>query len=61
MNMSLIVMNEKYGAIDTYDFYCDGYYTIKFSSSPYTLQSELSIYGQVIYSGEKYVKELISI
>ena len=51
MNMSLIVMEVKYGAIDTDDSSCNGYYIIKFSSSPYTLQSDLNIDGKVISSG----------
>ena len=36
MNMSLIITEGKYGAIDTDDYSCHGYYIIKFSSSPYT-------------------------
>ena len=52
MNMSLIIMEVKYVAIDTDDSSCHGYYIIKFSSLPYTLQSDLSIDGQVISSGE---------
>ena len=32
MNISLIVIEGKYGAIDTYDSSCHGYYIIKFSS-----------------------------
>ena len=39
-------------AIDADDYSCHGYYIIKFSSSPYTLQEDLSIDGQVISSGE---------
>ena len=50
--MSLIIMEGKYVAIDTYDSLCYGYYIIKFYSSPYTLQEDLSIYGQLISSGE---------
>ena len=38
MNMSLIIMEGKYGAIDTDDSSCHGYYIIKFSSSLDTLQ-----------------------
>ena len=53
MNMSLIITEGKYGAIDADDYSCLGYFIIKFSSSPYTLQSDLSIYGQVISSVEK--------
>ena len=45
-------MEGKYGAIDNDDYSCHGYYIIKFSSSPYTLQAELIIDGQVISSGE---------
>ena len=52
MNMSLIIMEGKYGAIDTDDYSCHGYYTIKFSSSLYTLQVYLSIDEQVISFGE---------
>ena len=48
MNISLIITDGKYGAIDTGDSPCHGYYIIKFSSSTYTLQSDLSIDGQVI-------------
>ena len=51
MNMSLIIMEGNYNAIDA-DGSCHGYYIIKFSSYPYTLQVYLSIYGQVIYSCE---------
>ena len=50
--MSLIIMDVKYGTIDTDDSSCHGYYIIKFSLSLYTLISDLSIDGQVIYSGE---------
>ena len=51
MNMSLIIMELKYVAIDTDDSLCHGYYIIKFSSYLYTLQTHLSIDGQVISSG----------
>ena len=50
MNMSLNTTEVKYGAIDTDDYAFHGYYIIKFSSSPYTLQAYLSIDGQVISS-----------
>ena len=52
LNMYLIVMEGENGAIDADDSSCHGYYIIKMSSSTYTLQTELSIYGQVISSGE---------
>ena len=38
MNMYLVIMEGKFGAIDTDDSSCHGYYTIKFSSMSYTLQ-----------------------
>ena len=50
MNMSWIIREVKYGAIDTDDSTYHGYYIIKFYSLPYTLQSDLSIDGQVISS-----------
>ena len=52
MNTSLIITRGNYGAIDSDDYSCHGYYIIIFSSSTYTLQSEFNIYGQVISSGE---------
>ena len=51
MNMSLIIMEDRYGDIHADDSTCHGYYIIRFSSSSYTLQSKLSIDGQVISSG----------
>ena len=50
--MSLINTERNYGAIDADEYTCHGYYIIKFSSYTYTLQYDLSIDGQVIYSGE---------
>ena len=52
MKMYLIATEGKYGAIDSDDSSCHGYYIIKFSSYPYTLQEELNIDGQVISYGE---------
>ena len=52
MNMSLIIMEGKYGAIDAHNSSYHGYYIIKISSYPYTLQADLSIDGQVIFSDE---------
>ena len=49
MNISLIIMEGKYGAIDTDNYSCHGYYIIKFSSSTYTLQANLIIYVQVFH------------
>ena len=45
-------MEGKYDVIDTDNFSCHSYYIIKFSSSPYTLQADLSIDENVILSGE---------
>ena len=59
MNMILIIIKRKYSTIDNEDYSCHGYYIIKFSSSPYTLQADLIIYGQVISYGKYFVKELI--
>ena len=50
--MSLIIMKGKYVAMAVDYSSCHGYYIITFSSSLYTLQSDLSINGQVISSGE---------
>ena len=61
MNTYLIIIEEKYGAIDTDYYLFHGYYIIKFSSYPYTLQSDLIIYGQVISSGKIYAKGIISL
>ena len=52
MNMSLIIIKEKYDDIDTNYSSCHGYYILKLFLSPYTFQSDLSIDGQVISSGE---------
>ena len=41
INMSLVVMEGKYSAIDADDSSCHGYYIIIFSLYPYTLQSRL--------------------
>ena len=50
--MSLIITEVKYGAIDTDDYSCHGYYIIKFFLPPYNLQVDLSTDEQVISSGE---------
>ena len=48
MNMSLMIIEVNYGAIDADDSTCNGYYIIKAISSPYTLESDLIIDGQVV-------------
>ena len=55
--MSLVIVEGKYGAIDTDNYSWHGYYIIKFSLSTYTLQSDLSIDRQVISSGEILCEE----
>ena len=52
MNMSLIMMKSYDSAIYTDDYIWHGYQIIRFSSSPYTLQADLIIDGQVLNSGE---------
>ena len=52
MNMPLIITKVNYGAIDSENYSCRGYYIIIFSSSPYTFQEDLNIYCKVISSGE---------
>ena len=56
MNMYLIINVGKYGAIDSYDSTFHGYYIIKNSASPYNLQADLSMDGQVISYGEMVCK-----
>ena len=57
MNMYLIITEGKYGAIDTGDSSCRGYYIINFSSYPYTLQADLSIDGKFISSRDIVCEE----
>ena len=45
-NISLIVMEGNYGAVYADDSTCYGYYIIRFSSYPYTLQADMSIDAQ---------------
>ena len=56
MNMSLIIIEVNYSTIDDDDSTCHDYYIIIFSSSQYTLKSDLSIDGQVISSSEMVCK-----
>ena len=50
--MSLIIMEGNYGAIDTDNYSCNGYYIIIFCSYPYNLQAGLIIDGKGISYGE---------
>ena len=52
MNMYLIIMEGHSGAIDSDNCTCHGYYIIRHSSCPYTLQADLSIDCQVVSSSE---------
>ena len=52
MNMYLILMEVKDGAVYTDDYSCHGYHIIKFSSSLYTLQEDLCTDGQVVFFSE---------
>ena len=52
MNVSLIIMEVKHGAIGADDSLYHGYYSIKFSSCLYNFQADLSIDVQGISSGE---------
>ena len=51
-NIQLVISKGKSGAIDAKDTLYDVYYIIKYSSTPYTLQDNLNIGGQVIFCGE---------
>ena len=55
-NMASLFQLGVYGAINTYDRTSNGLYVIQFLSEAYTLQYNITIYGQVIYSGELVVK-----
>ena len=46
--MSSIIMEVNFFAVDADDYTCHGYYIIKFSSSKYILQADMSIDSQVI-------------
>ena len=54
--MYLIIIEREYGAIDTDDDLYYGYYIIKFSSFPFTLQADWSIELQVVLSSETVCK-----
>ena len=52
MNVYLIIIEGKCCDVDTGDSSWHGYYIIKFSSSPYSLQEDSSIDGKIISFGE---------
>ena len=51
-NMSLVISKGNVCSIDDEDSYCNGYYTILFSSSPYMLQGNLNVDGIFFLSDE---------
>ena len=58
MNIFLIIAKINYGAIDTDDTSCQGFYIITFPLSPYTLQEDLNIDVKFIYSGKMVCKRI---
>ena len=50
-NMSALVHNGKYGAINTTDQNTMGYYVVKFVLEPYTLQDDKIVDKQAIKAG----------
>ena len=61
-NMSALVQNGKYGAINNEYPTTMGYYVVRFLSEPYTLQDEKKVDKKVMKSGELIKKaEYISI
>ena len=55
-NMSRIVQNGTYGAINTTDPTTIGYYVVNLSSEPYTLEYDNRVDNQVINADEIIVK-----
>ena len=56
-NITYLVKFVEYGAINAADPTTMEYYVIKYLSKPYTLQEDLTRYGQVSKSGKPVVKE----
>ena len=54
--MSSFFLSGVYGAINTDDNTSNGLYVIQFISEACTLQNNTTIYGQVISSGELFIK-----
>ena len=59
MNMYLVISKVKYGDIDSDGTKFQGYYIIRLSSSPYTLQEDLNIDERLFLLVKCYVRELI--
>ena len=54
--MASLVKLGMYGTIKIDDTTKNGFYVIQFISDAYTLKGNKTIYGQVIYAGELFVK-----
>jgi hypothetical protein len=50
-NIAATVAESSYGAVNTEDPQTDGFYIVKFISSPYTLQNDVEVNGDRISSG----------
>jgi len=50
-NIAATIAESSYGAVNTEDPQTDGYYIVKFISSPYTLQNDVVVNGDRISSG----------
>ena len=48
----MVIVERKFGAIDTKDSSCHGYHIINFPSYPYILQENVTVYGKFICFGE---------
>ena len=49
-NMLFIIYKVNFGDVDAGDHSCHGYYIIRFSSLPYTLQEDLIMDRQIVFS-----------
>ena len=54
--MASFVQPGMYYAINKYDNTTNGFYVIQFISEAYTLENNTTIYGQVIFACESFVK-----
>ena len=56
--MASLVLGAKYGCINKSDTTTNGFYAIQFISEAYMLKNDTKIDGQIISSGELFVKAL---
>ena len=54
--MASLVQSGGYVAINKTDTATDGFYIIMFTSEAYTLQDNITIYGQIITAGELFFR-----